>query len=379
MEIKEAIREKALAAGFDAAGFAAAADDGTSGTHLAAFLARGLHGDMGWMARTAERRASPRALWAEARSVVVLGTSYAPADDPLASLARRDRATVSVYARGRDYHDVLKKRLKGLGRWMAEAYACQVKVFVDTAPVMEKPLAARAGIGWQGKHTNLVSRHFGSWLFLGEVFTTLDIPPDTPATDLCGSCDRCRDACPTDALAEPYRIDPRRCISYLTIEHKGTIAPALRAAMGNRIYGCDDCLAACPWNKFAAPADDDPFATRGELAAPRLAELARLDDAGFRRHFAGSPVKRTGRDRFVRNVLIAIGNSGDASLADAARERLDDASPVVRSMAVWALARLLDRAQMERLGERFVAEETDAGVRAEWRAAFGRDGGQPDA
>jgi len=367
--IKEAIREKALAAGFDDAGFATAVDDGSSGTHLAAFLARGLHGDMDWMARTAERRASPRALWAEARSVVVLGASYAPADDPLASLARRDRATVSVYARGRDYHDVLKKRLKGLGRWMADTYACSVKVFVDTAPVMEKPLAARAGIGWQGKHTNLVSRRLGSWFFLGEVFTTLDIPPDTPATDLCGTCDRCRDACPTDALAQPYRIEPRRCVSYLTIEHKGVIAPELRAAMGNRIYGCDDCLAACPWNKFSAPTADNSFAARDELAAPRLADLVRLDDAGFRHLFAGSPIKRTGRDRFVRNVLIAIGNSGDASLADAARERLGDASPVVRGMAVWALSRLLDRPQMERL----VADETDAGVLAEWHAVLGQN------
>ena len=371
--IKEAIRNRALAAGFDAAGFAAAADDGTSGTHLAAFLARGLHGDMDWMARTAERRANPRALWAEARSVVALGASYGPADDPLASLARRDRATVSVYARGRDYHDVLKKRLKGLGRWMAETYDCQVKVFVDTAPVMEKPLAERAGVGWQGKHTNLVSRRFGSWLFLGEVFTTLDIAPDTPATDLCGTCDRCRDACPTDALATPYRIEPRQCISYLTIEHKGAIPPPLRAAMGNRIYGCDDCLAACPWNKFAAPTEDGPFVAGDELAVPRLADLARLDDARFRRLFAGSPIKRTGRDRFVRNVLIAIGNSGDASLADAARESLGDASPLVRGMAVWALSRLLDRTELGRLGDRVLADEPDTGVRAEWHTVLGRD------
>ncbi|MDP6952729.1 MAG: tRNA epoxyqueuosine(34) reductase QueG [Alphaproteobacteria bacterium] len=371
--IKEAIREKAVAAGFDAAGFAAAADDGTPGTHLAAFLARGLHGDMGWMARTAERRASPRALWAEARSVVSLGASYAPAGDPLASLGRRDRATVSVYARGRDYHIVLKKRLKSLARWIADSYSCDVKVFVDTAPVMEKPLAARAGVGWQGKHTNLVSRRFGSWLFLGEVFTTLDIAPDTPTTDLCGTCDRCRDACPTDALAEPYRIEPRRCVSYLTIEHKGAIASGLRALMGNRIYGCDDCLAACPWNKFATPADDETFPPRDELAAPRLAELVKLDDARFRRLFAGSPIKRTGRDRFVRNVLIAIGNSADASLADAARECLDDGSPLVRAMAVWALARHLDRSQMERLGNCRMADETNAGVRAEWHAVLGRD------
>ena len=371
--IKGAIREEALAVGFDAAGFAAARDDGTSGTHLAAFLARGLHGDMHWMARTAKRRASPKALWTEARSVVVLGASYAPADDPLASLARRDHATVSVYARGRDYHDVLKKRLKNLGRWMAKAYACQVKVFVDTAPVMEKPLAARAGIGWQGKHTNLVSRRFGSWLFLGEVFTTLDIPPDTPATDVCGTCNRCRDACPTDALAEPYRIEPRRCISYLTIEHKDAVAPDLRRAMGNRIYGCDDCLAACPWNKFAGPSKDEAYRPRDQLTAPRLADLARLDDAGFRSLFAGSPIKRTGRDRVLRNVLIAIGNSGDTSLVDTTRQRLGDSSPQVRGMAVWALSRLLDRSQMERLGTQFLPDETDAGVRAEWHAALGRN------
>jgi epoxyqueuosine reductase len=297
---------------------------------------------MAWMADTAERRRAPRALWPEAESIVVLGASYAPADDPLAPLARRDRGTVSVYARGRDYHDVLKKRLKVLGRWMVETHACEVKVFVDTAPVMEKPLAQRAGIGWQGKHTNLVSRAFGSWLFLAEVFTTLALPPDPPEVDHCGSCDRCRRACPTDALPEPYRIDPGRCISYLTIEHKGAIDPALMGRMGNRVYGCDDCLAVCPWNKFAAPAAEAAFLPRAELAGPRLADLADLDDAAFRQVFAGSPIKRTGRDRFVRNVLIAIGNGAGPALAGSARARLGDPSPLVRGAAAWALARLAD-------------------------------------
>ena len=343
MDIKEAIRDKARAIGFDAVGFAAAGADAADKANLTQFLERRLHGDMDWMARHPERRADPEALWPEARTVVAVAANYAPKDDPLATLARRDRATISVYAHGSDYHDVLKARLKRLAGWMAATHGCGVKVFVDTAPVMEKPLAVRAGVGWQGKHTNLLSRDFGSWLFLGEVFTTLELAPDRPAADHCGSCDACRQACPTDALPEPYRIDPGRCISYLTIEHKGAIPEGLRAAMGNRVYGCDDCLAACPWNKFAAPTAHSEFLPRAELAAPRLAELAGLDDTAFRRVFAGSPIKRTGRDRFVRNVLIAIGNSAHPALAAAARALVEDASPLVREAACWALSRLAER------------------------------------
>ena len=334
--IKRAVREKAGECGFDAVGFTSTDPDKKNARNLARFLAGGLHGDMAWMARNPERRSDPRALWPEARTVVALGASYAPGGDPLAVLERPELGALSVYARGRDYHRVLKKGLKALGRWMAEAHDCRVKVFVDTAPVMEKPLAERAGLGWQGKHTNLVSRRFGSWLFLAEVFTTLEIEPDVPEADHCGSCDRCRQACPTGALPEPYRMDPGRCVSYLTIEHKGHIEPELMGLMGNRIYGCDDCLAVCPWNKFADSGHDFGPGP-GELPLDRLAAL---DDAAFRRLYAGSAVKRTGRDRFVRNVLIAIGNSADPTLADAARARLEDDSCLVRGAAAWALGRL---------------------------------------
>ncbi len=339
-DIKETIRQKAVALGFDAAGFCAAAAGGGDARNLAAFLDAGRHGTMGWMADTRDRRGDPRTLWPEARSVVVLATNYGPEKDPLAALERRARGAVGVFAHGADYHDVVKKRLKKLARWMVETHGGDVKVFVDTAPVMEKPLARRAGIGWPGKHTNLVSRAFGSWLFLGEVFTTLELPPDEPATDRCGTCRRCLDACPTGALTAPYRIDARRCISYLSIEHKGDIPGHLAAAMGNRIHGCDHCLAVCPWNKFAIPTGEAAFLPRAELAAPRLADLARLDHAAFRQVFAGSPVKRAGRDRIVRNVLVAIGNSGDGSLLESVVRRLDDASPLVRRAARWALARM---------------------------------------
>jgi epoxyqueuosine reductase len=334
--IKRAVTRKARECGFDAVGFTATDPDKKDAANLARFLAGGLNGDMAWMARKPELRSDPRALWPEARTVIALGASYAPQGDPLAALESPDKGAISVYARGCDYHLVLKKGLKALGRWMAETHDCQVKVFVDTAPVMEKPLARRAGLGWQGKHTNLVSRLFGSWLFLGEVFTTLEIDPDIPEADHCGSCDRCRQACPTDALPEPYRMDPGRCISYLTIEHKGAIEPELMGLMGSRVYGCDDCLAVCPWNKFA-PAGRDFGSGPGDLG---LAHLAGLDDAAFRVMFSGTPVKRTGRDRFVRNVLIAIGNSADPALADAARARLEDSSPLVRGAAAWALGRL---------------------------------------
>jgi len=327
---------------------------------------------MAWMAEAAERRADPRALWPEVRSVVMLGLNYGPAGDPLASLEEKDRATISVYARGRDYHDVLKGGLKRLAsRFAAEARRLgaddRLKVFVDTAPVMEKPLAAAAGLGWQGKHTNLVSRAHGSWLFLGAIFTAAEIAPDAPARDHCGACTRCLDICPTDAFPAPYQLDARRCISYLTIEHRGAIPREFRAALGNRIYGCDDCLAVCPWNKFAREASEAKLKARDDLAAPSLAGLARLDDAGFRALFSGSPVKRIGRDKFVSNVLVAIGNSGERMLGQEAERLLADASPLVRATAVWALARL-DPARALALRESALAREVDAEVRGEWAA-----------
>ena len=370
MTRRDEIRHEALALGFDAVGFAAADLGLAARDHLTQYLALGYHGDMGWLESRAAERSTPKSLWPEARSVVVLGLNYGPAGDPLAPLARRDRGTVSVYAQGRDYHDLVKKRLKALARFMTERFGCALKVFVDTAPVMEKPLAERAGLGWQGKHTNLVSREFGSWLFLGEIYCDLELAPDPQETDregvdLCGSCQRCLDVCPTDAFPAPYRLDARRCISYLTIEHKGHIPREFRAAMGNRIYGCDDCLAVCPWNKFARRAGEAALLPRAELTAPRLADLAALDDAGFRRVFAGSPIKRTGRDRLVRNVLIAIGNSGLPELAPAAQARLDDPSPLVRAAAVWALARLDPEAFAAERSRR-LQEEADPQVREEW-------------
>jgi epoxyqueuosine reductase len=334
------IRQRALTLGFDAVGFCDAELGPEARERLAAFLAAGQHGDMGWLAERANRRSQPRALWAEARSVIVLGLSYAPDEDPLATLQRSDRGNISVYARNRDYHDVVKGMLKHLAQFVVSRFGPGVKVFVDTAPVMEKPLAARAGIGWQGKHTNLVSRAHGSWLFLGEIYTTLDIQPDGPHEDRCGTCTRCLSVCPTDAFPAPYRLDATRCISYLTIEHAGPIPHDLRPLLGNRIYGCDDCLAVCPWNRFARASPHAKLQAREELTAPRLAELAALDDAGFRTKFAGSPIKRIGRDRFVRNVLIAIGNSGDASLAFAAEQLMSDSNPVVAEAAAWACERL---------------------------------------
>ena len=366
---RDEIRAQALAAGFDAVGFAPAVAAPIAADRLKEFLAAGMHGDMGWLAAKADRRASPDALWPEVRAVVVLGMNYGPAVAPLDILEKRDRGAISVYAQGRDYHDVVKKRLKRVARWMHERFREEVKVFVDTAPVMEKPLAQRAGIGWQGKHTNLVSRTHGSWLFLGEIYTTLDLQPDAPETDHCGRCTACLDICPTKAFTGPYRLDARRCISYLTIEHKGHIAVEFRAAMGNRIYGCDDCLAVCPWNKFAQPAREPALMPRDALSAPRLAELARLDDSGFRAFFGGSPVKRTGRDRFIRNVLIAIGNGGRAEDVPLLRDRLSDDSPLVRAMAVWALGRILPEDDFERLKHAFANAEPDADVRREWREA----------
>lgn len=359
--------ERAKAHGFDAVGVTRPDAVPDAKARLERFLAEGAHGDMGWLASTAERRASPAALWPKVRSVIMLGMNYGPDEDPLAILQKRERAAISVYAKGDDYHELIKVRLKELARWLVATAGGDVKVFVDTAAVMEKPLAASAGLGWQGKHTNLVSHQFGSWLFLGAIFTTLVLPADASTEDSCGSCHACLDICPTAAFPEPYRLDARRCISYLTIEHKGPIPRELRPLMGNRIYGCDDCLAVCPWNKFARQGREAKLAAREALRAPALAELARLDDAQFRALFAKTAIKRTGRDRFVRNVLIAIGNSGDASLAPEAERLLVDASPLVRGAAVWALGRLLPREQFAALRVR--QHENDASVQDEWTLA----------
>jgi epoxyqueuosine reductase len=364
--LADAIRAQARVLKFDACGIVRADANPADSAALQAWLADGRHGDMDWMARTALRRGAPTALWPEARSIVAVGLNYASGRDPLALRDAPERGAISVYAQGRDYHDVLKARLKALARWIAETLGGEVKVFTDTAPVMEKPLAQRAGLGWAGKHTNLVSRSFGSWLFLGEVFTTLDLEPDTPQADACGSCSRCLDACPTGALPAPYRIEPRRCISYLTIEHKGPIPAELRPLMGNRIYGCDDCLAVCPWNKYAVPTGESAFLPRVELTAPRLADLAQLDDQAFRTVFAGSPIKRTGRGRFVRNVLIALGNSGDARFAAVAEARLRDDDPLVRGAAVWAFSRLASSARFKAVADACQPNESDPAVLAEW-------------
>ncbi len=334
---KDEIRAEALRLGFTTAGFAEAVLPDSVRAGLNGFIEAGQHGEMAWMTDRLAERAQPKVLWPDVVSVVALGLSYAPGEDPLAVLAQREHGAVSVYAQGRDYHDVVKKRLKQLARWMLRHFGGDVKVFVDTAPVAEKPLAQRAGLGWQGKHTNLVSRPHGNWLFLGEVFTTLALPPDAAEHDHCGTCSACLDICPTRAFPAPYRLDARRCISYLTIEHAGPIPHEFRRAMGNRIYGCDDCLAVCPWNKFARAHAEPAFAGRG---APGLAELATLDDAAFRRRFSGSAVKRIGRNRFVRNVAIAIGNSGAASLRDAARSLAGDADPVVAEAGQWATEQL---------------------------------------
>jgi epoxyqueuosine reductase len=368
-DLKATILEKARTLGFDVARVAPGELAERHRLAFDSFLAEGREGEMDWLARTPERRTDPKTLWPEVRSILMLAANYGPAVDPLARLERRDRATVSVYAQNRDYHDILKKRLKELGRFIAKETGTDLKVFVDTAPVMEKPLAQAAGVGWQGKHTNLVSRDYGSWLFLAEIFLTLDLEPDPAETDHCGQCRRCLDICPTSAFPGPYTLDPRRCLSYLTIEHKGPIPAEFRVPMGNRIYGCDDCLAVCPWNKFAQATVEPHFLPRAELTAPRLADLARLDDASFREIFAGSPIKRIGRDRFVRNVLVAIGNSGQPDLAASAEALLSDASPLVRGMAVWALGRLAP----ERLATLATARasELDEDVRREWDAALG--------
>jgi len=356
----------ARAAGFDVVRVTRADGSDETAARLAKFLAAGRHGEMGWMAETQARRSRPTAMWPEARSAIMLGMNYGPDHDPLPLLHQRDRAYISVYARNRDYHDVIKGRLKELAGRFASQSGADVKVFVDTAPLMEKPLAAAAGLGWQGKHTNLVSRQFGSWLFLGAILTTAELEPDAPETDHCGSCRACLDICPTDAFPAPYQLDARRCISYLTIENKGPIPQEFRHAMGNRIYGCDDCLAACPWNKFAQAASEAKLSAREDLTAPAIAELLALDDAAFRARFSGSPVKRIGRDRFVRNVLIAAGNSGEAALAGQVRALASDPAPVVRGAAVWALARLAPAEALRMAAER-MRDESDADVASEWR------------
>jgi epoxyqueuosine reductase len=368
-DAKAALAREARTLGFDCIGVTAPDAIAPAAKHFRDFLDAGAHGEMDWLARDPERRADPRGLWPDVRSVIMLGVNYGPDEDPLAILKQRTRGAISVYAQGDDYHDVIKKRLKALARWLAASAQCEVKVFVDTAAVMEKPLAQASGLGWQGKHTNLVSREFGSWLFLGAIFTTAELPRDAPEIDHCGSCRACLDICPTAAFPAPYKLDARRCISYLTIEDKGPIPREFRKAIGNRIYGCDDCLAVCPWNKFAQEGRETKLAARDELRAPALAELARLDDAAFRARFTKSPVKRIGRDRFVRNVLIAIGNSGEGALATEAERLLSDASPLVRGAAVWALAQLADRERFDALAAVMMAPEADAGVREEWELA----------
>jgi epoxyqueuosine reductase len=367
-DLKRALAEEAQRLGFDEMRITAAQVSDAVAEHFDAFVAAGYHGDMVWMSDTATRRRQPQGLWPAARSVISVALNYGPFADPLAMLDQHDRGVVSVYARGRDYHDILKKRLKALARWLvARSAGAGVKVFVDTAPILEKPLAEAAGVGWQGKHTNLVSRTYGSWLFLGEVFTTLELPIDQEEQDHCGSCRKCLDVCPTNAFLDAHRLDARRCISYLTIEYKGHIAPDLRPLMGNRIYGCDDCLAVCPWNKFARVADASVLNPRIELEAPLLADLVQLDDAGFRSVFSGSPIKRIGRDRFVRNVLIAIGNSDTAVLALHVEPLCTDESPLVRAMAIWALSQLApDVASQKR--DMMMATETDPEVVREWSA-----------
>ena len=355
----------ALDAGFTVARVCRADEDWRASDGLRAFVGEGRHGTMAWMEETLERRVHPTAMWPDAKSAVVVGLDYGPDIDPLAILERRDEAAISVYAQNKDYHDVLKKRLKRFAGEFHRQTGAEVKVFVDTAPLMEKPLAEKAGLGWQGKHTNLVSREHGSWLFLGVMLTAAELEPDDAATDHCGSCTACLDICPTKAFPKPYQLDARRCISYLTIEHKGPIPHEFREPMGNRIYGCDDCLAVCPWNKFAQVTEETAFHPRPQLTGPKLAELAALDDAGFREYFRGSPIKRIGRDRFVRNVLIALGNAGEAALATPVAALLDDDSALVRGAAVWALSRL-DAQLFAAERETRRSSEMDPDVLAEW-------------
>jgi epoxyqueuosine reductase len=363
------LKARARLEGFEECRVTAADASPLLAERLGRFIAEGHHGDMDWLAETAERRAAPRAMWPGARSAVVVAQCYTPAIDPIARLESRTTGVISVYALGRDYHDVVKGKLKRLAQWLAQAAQAEVKVFVDTAPLMEKPLAQAAGVGWQGKHTNLVSRRLGSWFFLGTILTDAELDRDGGEADHCGTCRACLDICPTRAFPAPYRLDARRCISYLTIEHKGHIAREFRQAMGNRIFGCDDCLAVCPWNRFAQAGREAKLLARAELTAPRIADLLALDDATFRKLFSASPVKRAGRARFLRNVLIAAGNAGDAALIPSVSTHLRDPSPLVRAMAVWALSRLSPAGEYRRLRDGVLATERDPAVREEWLAA----------
>lgn len=368
LRLTKSLEKMAKEQGFAAFGIAPAALAPVTAQRLQDWLAGGQHGDMIWMESRADERSSPENLWPEVRSVIMLGMSYAPERDPFALEKVPDHGRISVYAQGKDYHDVVKKALKHTARWLVEKTDCQVKVFVDTAPVMEKPLAEAAGLGWQGKHTNLVSQDHGSWLFLGAIYTTLELEPSAGGSDRCGSCSACQDICPTNAFPEPYRLDAKACISYLTIESKGPIPAKYRKAMGNHIYGCDDCLAVCPWNKFAeAAAANKAFLPRAELATPALADLLAMDDPGFRHIFSGSPIKRSGRNRMVRNSLIAAGNSGDASLVPAVAALLDDEDSVVRGSAVWALSQL-DPARFDQEKHVRFSAEKDADVLLEWQS-----------
>jgi epoxyqueuosine reductase len=364
--LEDRLRTRAHELGFGEVCITPATLPAKVGARLDQSVADGFHGSMDWLAETAQRRRSPDAMWTGARSAIMLAMNYAPDLDPMQRLEQTSTGVISVYALNRDYHDVIKGKLKELAGWLAAQTGEDVKVFVDTAPLMEKPLAAQAGLGWQGKHTNLVSRELGSWFFIGTILSAAELAPDAPEIDHCGSCRSCLDVCPTDAFPAPYRLDARRCISYLTIEHKGHIGREFRKLMGNRIYGCDDCLAVCPWNKFAGEAREAKLMARDDLVSPPLAELAALDDAAFRKLFSGSPVKRIGRDRFVRNVLIAVGNSSDGALVGVAKARLGDASPLVRAMAVWAVSQLVPQNEFARLRDDRLANETDEDVRREW-------------
>ena len=368
-ELQRALKEKALALGFDAIQFTLPDSIPEAPARLRAFLEKNYHGDMGWLQAHEARRHSPENLWPEVKSVIMLGMNYGPQVNPIKKLETKQAGNISVYACGSDYHELIKKRLKQLGRWLLEQEAGQgqeIKVFVDTAPVMEKPLAAAAGMGWQGKHTNLVSRDFGSWLFLGSIFTTLEFTPDQPEQDHCGSCQACLDVCPTHAFPAPYQLDARKCISYLTIEARDQIPLIFREKMGNRIYGCDDCLAVCPWNKYAHAAKEAKLQAREELMSPSLADLVQLEDDGFRSLFSKSPVKRTGRARFVRNVLVAMGNAGQQSYVPLIKQRLEDSEPLVRGMAVWALGRYEDKDEMRKRGRAALKTEDDPSVQLEW-------------
>ncbi|PCJ44556.1 MAG: tRNA epoxyqueuosine(34) reductase QueG [Alphaproteobacteria bacterium] len=365
---KDHIIKAAQDAGFDLIRMTTPGGLKSNADHFLEFIDLDRHGDMLWMAQKADRRSNPRTLWPDVRSIILLAMNYGPDNDPLETLKLTNRGNISVYARGKDYHDVVKRKLKQVARDIHRTFDAEVKVFVDTAPVMEKPLAQKSGLGWQGKHTNLVSREFGSWLFLGSIFTTLDLPPDPPERDHCGSCQKCLDICPTDAFPAPNQLDARRCISYLTIEYKGHIAEEFRKPMGNRIYGCDDCLSVCPWNKYAQKLDEPAYLPRPELSFPELGDLMELDDKSFRQVFSGSPVKRIGRDYFIRNVLIAAGNSGEVKLIPIIMGKLNDPAPVIQAMAIWALRQLCDETEWQDIKDLYQGQATDPSVKREWQA-----------